>query len=92
MAEAWLWSTWVKADRLKDADVAVVAACLPFVNPKLHEEISRGEDGALRVSGEGASGPIRQNSEYDAVLASQVHHGGLHRRKSSLLSATRLGQ
>jgi hypothetical protein len=42
MAEAWLWSTWVKADRLKDADVAVVAACLPFVNPKLYEEISRG--------------------------------------------------
>ncbi|MGC9170608.1 MAG: 4Fe-4S ferredoxin [Thermoproteus sp.] len=43
MAEAWLWSTWVKAERLRDADVAVVAACLPFVNPKLYEEISRGK-------------------------------------------------
>ncbi|WP_054857060.1 hypothetical protein [Vulcanisaeta sp. JCM 16159] len=41
MSEAWLWSTWVKASRLRDADVAIIAACLPFVNPKLYQEISR---------------------------------------------------
>mgnify|MGYP001772858221 FL=1 len=41
VAMSWLWSTWVKAERLKDADVAVVAACLPFVNPKLYEEVAK---------------------------------------------------
>ncbi|GAB6943298.1 4Fe-4S ferredoxin [Vulcanisaeta sp. JCM 14467] len=43
MGEAWLWSTWVKAGRLKDADVAIVAACLPFVNPRLYQEVTRGK-------------------------------------------------
>lgn len=39
----WLWSTWVKAPPLKEADVVVAAACLKFVNPKLYEEVVRGK-------------------------------------------------
>ncbi|WP_069807794.1 4Fe-4S ferredoxin [Vulcanisaeta thermophila] len=41
--EAWLWSTWVKAQPINNADVVIVAACLRFVNPRIYEEVTKGK-------------------------------------------------
>ncbi|NPA97172.1 MAG: 4Fe-4S ferredoxin [Crenarchaeota archaeon] len=41
MIQPWVWSTWVKAPILKSRKLFIVSACLPIVNPKLFEEISR---------------------------------------------------
>lgn len=37
----WLWSTWVKTPMLKNADLLIASACLPYVNPRLFEELSK---------------------------------------------------
>lgn len=39
---SWLWSTWAKAPHLENAEVLVVSACLPIVNPELFEKLSEG--------------------------------------------------
>ena len=39
--QAWLWSTWVKAPPLRGADLLIVSACLPIVNPELFEKLSK---------------------------------------------------
>jgi len=41
LIQPWVWSTWVKAPILKSRKLFIVSACLPIVNPKLFEEISR---------------------------------------------------
>ncbi len=41
MIQPWVWSTWVKAPVLKSKKLFIVSACLPVVNPKLFEEISK---------------------------------------------------
>ncbi|MEM0246699.1 MAG: 4Fe-4S ferredoxin, partial [Desulfurococcaceae archaeon] len=41
--ESWLWSTWVKTPLLKDAEILVVSACLPVVNPELYRKLSEGK-------------------------------------------------
>lgn len=43
MSEGRLWSTWAKAPQLKGADVAIVAACLPFINRELYERVAEGK-------------------------------------------------
>lgn len=65
MGEAWLWSTWVKAGRLRNADVAIVAACLPFVNPKLYQEITRNKVVLLAC-------PEREHSALYGKIASMI--------------------
>jgi len=37
----WVWSIWVKTPILKGSDILIVSACLPYVNPKLFEELSK---------------------------------------------------
>jgi len=37
----WVWSVWVKTPMLKNSDLLIASACLPYVNPKLFEELSR---------------------------------------------------
>jgi len=37
-------STWVKAPRLKNSVIAIVAACLPYVNQKLFKEIAKDKE------------------------------------------------
>jgi len=41
LIQPWVWSTWVKAPILKSKKLFIVSACLPSVNPKLFEEISK---------------------------------------------------
>lgn len=43
MSEARLWATWAKAPQLRGSDVLIVAACLPFINRRLYEELARGK-------------------------------------------------
>ncbi len=40
MSYPYLLSTWVKTPRLRGKRLAIVAACLPIVNPKIFEEIT----------------------------------------------------
>jgi len=40
----YLLSTWVKAPKLKGCKLAIVAACLPYVNPELFKEISKDKE------------------------------------------------
>ena len=42
MEYPYLLSTWVKAPRLKECRLAIVAACLPYINQDLFKEISEG--------------------------------------------------
>jgi len=39
----WVWSTWVKARILRDnREWLISSACLPYVNPKLFNELAKG--------------------------------------------------
>ena len=41
MSTSYLLSTWVKAPPMQNKKLAIVAACLPFVNKKLFETLSK---------------------------------------------------
>ncbi|MCY0868216.1 MAG: 4Fe-4S ferredoxin [Desulfurococcus sp.] len=60
-----LWSIWVKAPLLKDSDLLVVSACLPYVNPRLFRELSKGKVVLLAC-------PEAESSAYYGKLASIV--------------------
>lgn len=44
MNQTYMLSTWVKAPRLKNSVIAIVAACLPYVNQKLFKEIAKDKE------------------------------------------------
>ena len=37
----WVWSTWVKAPILRDRDLLIASACLPYVNPELFRKLAK---------------------------------------------------
>lgn len=61
----YLLSTWVKAPKLKGSRLAVVAACLPYVNPGLFKEISEGKEVLLAC-------PEKEPASHCGKLASMV--------------------
>ncbi|MEZ0393795.1 MAG: 4Fe-4S ferredoxin [Desulfurococcaceae archaeon] len=61
----WVWSTWVKAPALRGSELLVASACLPFVNPELFEELSRGRVVLLAC-------PERESAAYYGKLASMI--------------------
>ncbi len=40
----YLLETWVKAPKIRGSKLAIVAACLPYVSPKIFEEISKDKE------------------------------------------------
>ncbi len=61
----WVWNTWVKAPILKGADLLICSACLPVVNPKLFEELSRGRTVLFAC-------PEQENPTYYGKIASMI--------------------
>lgn len=64
-SHAWVWSTWVKTPMLKSADILIASACLPHVNPKLFDELSRGKVVLFAC-------PERENPTYCGKIASII--------------------
>ncbi|RLG85449.1 MAG: 4Fe-4S ferredoxin [Thermoprotei archaeon] len=44
MNQPYMLSTWVKAPRLRGSIIAIVAACLPYVNQELFKEVTKGKE------------------------------------------------
>ncbi|MEM3937497.1 MAG: 4Fe-4S ferredoxin [Desulfurococcaceae archaeon] len=63
--ESWLWSTWVKTPLLKNAEILVVSACLPVVNPELYRKLSEGKVVLFAC-------PERENATHYGKLASMI--------------------
>lgn len=63
--ESWLWSTWVKTPILEGAEVLVVSACLPVVNPELYKKLSEGKVVLFAC-------PERENATHYGKLASMI--------------------
>jgi hypothetical protein len=62
---SWIWSTWAKAPFIESQEVLVASACLPVVNPRLFEELSRGRVVLLAC-------PERESAAYYGKLASII--------------------
>jgi len=63
--QAWLWSTWVKAPPLREADLLIASACLPVVNQELFEKLSKGRVVLLAC-------PERESPTHYGKIASMV--------------------
>ena len=61
----WVWSIWVKTPMLKGADILIASACLPYVNPKLFEELSKDKVVLLAC-------PERENPTHYGKIASII--------------------
>lgn len=62
---SWLWSTWAKAPHLEGAEVLVVSACLPVVNPELFERLAEGRAVLFAC-------PERESAAHYGKLASMI--------------------
>ena len=65
MQHAWLWSIWVKTEKLKGSDLLIASACLPHVNKELFEKLSRNKIVLLAC-------PERENQTYYGKIASII--------------------
>ncbi|WP_440059432.1 4Fe-4S ferredoxin [Thermogladius sp. 4427co] len=63
--QPWIWSTWVKTTLLKGAEILIASACLPIVNPRLFEELSKGKVVLLAC-------PERESAAYYGKIASMI--------------------
>lgn len=61
----WVWSIWVKTPILKGSDILIVSACLPYVNPRLFEELSKDKVVLLAC-------PERENPTHYGKIASII--------------------
>ncbi len=61
----WLLSVWVKAPMLKNSEILLSSACLPIVDPRIFEELSRGRVTLLVC-------PEKEGAAYYGKIASIV--------------------
>lgn len=61
----WVWSIWVKTPILKGSDILIASACLPYVNPRLFEELSKDKVVLLAC-------PERENPTHYGKIASII--------------------
>ncbi|ABM80162.1 hypothetical protein [Hyperthermus butylicus] len=61
----WVWSTWVKAPILRNRDLLIASACLPFVNPELFRKLAEGKTALLAC-------PERESPAHYGKIASII--------------------
>ena len=64
-SHSWIWSIWVKTPILRNADLLIASACLPYVNPEIFKELSRDRVVLLAC-------PERENPTHYGKIASII--------------------